>query len=301
MAFKSYYELTKSGLVFGNIITVIGGFALASRGAILAGGSLNVGELLATLVGIFLVMASGCVFNNYIDRDIDARMERTKNRALVTGKISGFAARVFGTVLALLGFLTLALFTNKLTCFVAFFGFFFYVFMYSAWFKRRSVNGTLVGAVSGAVPPVVGYCAAANRLDAPAVILFLIMFFWQMPHFYAIAIRRADDYAAAKIPVMPVKYGIRATKIAMFFYIIAFVVAATALAVFGYAGQTYLTIALAFGAVWLGLCAGGFAAPRGALAAVPTAAEKAWARNMFLFSLAVLIVLFITITIGAVR
>ena len=315
--FKDYYSLAKAGLVYGNLITVIGGFALGSTVAarFVAGnstaiGSINFALLLATLIGISLVMASGCVFNNYIDRDIDARMSRTKDRALVTKKISGSAAIAFAIVLGVIGFFMLAFFTNALTVAVAAAGFFVYVVLYSLWAKRSSIHGALVGSISGATPPVVGYAAASGRLeDGGALILFAIMVLWQMPHFYAIAIRRADDYAKGEIPVLPVKRGIHATKVAMLLYIIAFIVAASLLTVFGYTGYAYLTITLLLGLAWLALCVKGFTIPdkgtgRGEKVHDDDAgnydANQLWARKMFFFSLVVMVVLFITITIGAV-
>jgi len=289
---KSYYELTKSGLVFGNIITVIGGFALASS---VAGEPINFLLLIAAVLGICLVMASGCVFNNYIDWDIDAKMSRTRERVLVTGRISGRAALIFGTALGALGFLILIVFTNIVATGAALVGLFFYVVMYSLWWKRRSPFGTVIGSISGATPPVVGYAAANGRIDMAAIILFLILVVWQMPHFFAIAIRRADDYAAAGVPVLPVKRGIRATKVQMLLYIIAFIIIASHLTIFGYAGYTYLTFTLVLGLVWLGLCISGFWVPN-----TDAAANSRWARIMFFCSLIVLMVLFITITIGTV-
>jgi protoheme IX farnesyltransferase len=293
--FKDYYSLTKSGLVYGNLITVIGGFAL---GAATIGDGINFLVLLATLIGISLVMASGCVFNNIIDRDIDARMDRTKDRALITGKISANKANIFGAILGLLGFLILALFTNFITLCVALFGFFAYVFLYSLWAKRRSIHGALVGSISGATPPVVGYAAASGHLNGGALILFLILVCWQMPHFYAIAIRRAEDYAKGGIPVLPVKRGIRATKFAMLFYMSAFVVAASLLTVFGYEGYTYLAIVVALGLIWFALCIKGFAISD--KNATNAAENQTWAKKMFFFSLIVMVTLFITITIGAI-
>lgn len=286
---KDYYELTKSGLVFGNIITVIAGFALGS------GGHINVLLLLAAIAGIMLVMASGCVFNNYIDRDIDALMPRTKGRALVVGRISGRAALTFGTVLGILGFSVLILHTNVLTTEVAAFGFFFYVFMYSMWAKRRSIFGALVGSVSGAVPPVVGYAAASDRLDVAAVLLFCILVVWQMPHFFAIAIRRAEEYRGAGIPVMPVRKGVRATKIQMLLYIIEFIVIAPLLTILGYLGYPYFIVAVVLGLAWLALCIKGLR-----INETDTAANAAWARKMFFFSLFVMVTLFITITLIAI-
>ncbi|HUC31521.1 MAG TPA: heme o synthase [Candidatus Paceibacterota bacterium] len=298
---KDYYELTKSGLVFGNVITVIAGFLLGARVVQGASGTLSVNLwlLLATLVGISLVMASGCVFNNYIDRDIDARMERTKHRALVAGRISGRAALTFAAALGAAGFLILIFYTNLLAVAAALAGFIFYVFAYSLWGKRHTVYGTFIGAVSGATPPVMGYAAASGRIDAAAAILFLIMMTWQMPHFFAIAIRRQDDYAAAKIPVMPVRNGIRRTKFSMLIYIIEFVFAASLLFVFGYAGYVYLVIALVMGIAWLALSVRGLLMP-GDASASAALANRHWARQMFFLSLAVMMVLFITIAVGAI-
>ena len=142
-------------------------------------------------------MASACVFNNYIDRQVDKKMERTKNRALVTGLISGRNAILFATLLGLIGNLILFLYTNLLTVFVAGLGFFVYVVLYSLW-KCRTIYGTAIGSIAGAVPPVVGYCAVSNHFDAGALILFAMMVLWQMPHFFAIALLHFDDYAAQK-------------------------------------------------------------------------------------------------------
>jgi protoheme IX farnesyltransferase len=245
------------------------------------------------LVGIALVMASGCVFNNYIDRDIDGKMARTKDRALITGRISGRTALAYGTVLGALGFGMLIAFTNVLTVAAAFVGFFFYVVTYSMWGKRRSTWGTFVGAIAGATPPVVGYTAASGRFDLAALILFIILVIWQMPHFYAIAIRRFGDYLAAGIPVLPVKRGIPATKIQMLVWIIAFVVFAPLLTVFGYTGATYFVVALAFGLTWLALAIKGFWT-------TGPGEDVSWARTMFFFSLATMVILFGTIAVGSV-
>ncbi len=156
--FSDYYSLTKSGLVFGNLIPLIAGFALGSRGAASSTGggfSFNWPLFSITAFGLSLVMASGCVFNNYLEREVDGAL--VARSASEPSRIAPRAALAFGTVLGALGFLALALFTNALAVAAALVGFFFYVFMYTAWFKRRSVWGTALGAVAGATPPVVGY------------------------------------------------------------------------------------------------------------------------------------------------
>jgi protoheme IX farnesyltransferase len=146
---NKYYRLTKPGIIRGNLLTVIGGFLLASKGVV------DGWLLLQTVVGSTLVMASGCVFNNYLDQEIDAKMKRTQKRALVSGEISKRSALVFGVVLGVLGIATLIVFTNPVTVLVGMVGWFAYVVVYSI-FKRRTRFGTLVGSVSGAIPPAGG-------------------------------------------------------------------------------------------------------------------------------------------------
>jgi protoheme IX farnesyltransferase len=278
--FKSYVALTKPGIICGNAITAAGGVALASKGHI------DYGLLLAVLLGLSCIVGSACVFNNYIDRKADRRMARTKNRPLAKGSISVKNALLFGTLLGLIGVLTLDRYTNLLTLLVALAGFFIYVGVYS-FFKYRSEYGTLVGSIAGAVPPVVGYCAVTHHLDAGAAVLFLIVVFWQMPHFFAIALYRLNDYLAAAIPVLPLKKGVKATKKQMLFYIGCFMAAALALPLLGYAGYIYLAMAALLGSVWLWLCFKGFKADNDAL----------WARTMFRFSLVVIMVLCFMISI----
>jgi protoheme IX farnesyltransferase len=245
---------------------------------------------LVTLIGLSFVIASACVFNNYIDRGIDEKMARTKNRALVRKLISPRSAIIYGTILGLIGTLILFLYTNPLATFLALTGFFFYVVVYGIW-KRRSVYGTLVGSISGAVPPVVGYCAVSNNFDIGAIIFFIILVLWQMPHFYAIAIYRRNDYAEASIPVLPVKKGIYTTKMHMLLYIAAFIVASIALTIFGLTGYVYLVVMSLLGLKWLLLCTEGFRAED----------DDLWARKMFKFSLIVITLLCLMIAVDVVK
>ena len=183
---KTYYYLTKPGIIMGNIITTAGGFCLGSKG--------HVDFLLfaATLLGLSLVIASACVINNYTDREIDEKMERTKNRALPRRLISAGQALLFAAILSIAGFSDLIFFTNGLAAAAAFIGFLIYIALY-AIFKYRSIHGTLVGSLAGAVPPVVGYCSASAHFDLAAFLLFAILILWQMPHFFSIAIYRFQD------------------------------------------------------------------------------------------------------------
>ena len=165
--FKRYLLITKPGIIMGNLISVLGGFFLA------ANGSQSLQLLLMTLMGVSLVIASGCVFNNYIDRDIDGLMERTRNRVLVKGLISPRASLIYASLLGVAGVVLLGQ-INGLAALLGGLGFVVYVGLYSLWLKRRSVYGTLVGSLSGAMPPVIGYCAVRGEFDSGALVLLLI-------------------------------------------------------------------------------------------------------------------------------
>ncbi|QNG99951.1 heme o synthase [Pseudomonas sediminis] len=266
---KQYLNLAKPGIVFGNLISVTGGFFLASRGDV------NLALYFATALGVSLVIASGCVFNNYIDRDIDQKMERTRNRVLAQGLVSPAHAIVYACVLGVAGVAVLYAATNTLAVMLVLMGFVVYVGLYSLWLKRGSVYGTLVGSLSGAAPPVVGYCAVSNEFDAGAAILLLIFSLWQMPHSYAIAIFRFNDYQAANIPVLPVIKGISAAKRQIVLYIAAFVVATLMLTLSGYAGYSYFVVAALSGAYWLWMGVSGYKAVD----------DRVWARKLFTFSI----------------
>jgi heme o synthase len=280
--FKTYYQLTKPGIIYGNALTAAGGFLLASRGHI------DYVLLLAALAGISLVIGSACVFNNYIDRNIDAKMDRTKKRAFASGIISVPVAMIYATVLGLGGATILALYTNILTLGAGLIGFVVYVFLYGIA-KRHTVHGTLVGSISGAMPMVAGYLAVTNSIDLGALILFLIMVCWQMPHFYAIAIYRFNDYKAAGLAVLPVKKGIRVTKIQIIAYIVAFIVAITLLSIYDYTGYVFLIVMSMIGLTWLW---------RG-MQSFKTKNDTIWARKMFLFSLIVILALSVMLPVGS--
>lgn len=265
-----FFSVVKPGIIFGNLVTLCGGFFLATRD------DFNFWLWLATLLGMALVIASGCVFNNYIDRDIDQLMQRTKNRVLVKGLMAPQTAIAYAIFLGLAGFVVLGIITNLLTLILALIGFLVYVGVYSLALKRRSTMGTVIGGVAGAIPPVVGYCAVTDRFDLGAILLFLILFLWQMPHFYAISIYRMQDFAAASLPILPLKKNIRYTKIVMLLYILAFTIVSVLPSIFGYTGFFYFSVAFALGLLWLVLGLQGLIAKND---------ELRWARKMFLFSI----------------
>lgn len=278
---KQYLNLAKPGIVFGNLISVTGGFFLASRG------DADLTLFFATALGVALVIASGCVFNNYIDRDIDQKMERTRNRVLAQGLVSPAHAIVYACVLGVAGVAVLYAASNTLAVMLVLMGFVVYVGLYSLWLKRGSVYGTLVGSLSGAAPPVVGYCAVSNEFDAGAAILLLIFSLWQMPHSYAIAIFRFNDYQAANIPVLPVIKGISAAKRQIVLYIAAFVVATLMLTLSGYAGYSYFVVAALSGAYWLWMGVSGYKAVD----------DTVWARKLFTFSIVTITMLSVMMSV----
>ncbi len=270
---KKYYRLVKPGIVYGNAMAALAAFVFASRGTI------DFVLLLGMLVGIMLIIAASCVVNNVIDRDIDVHMERTKQRALVTGHVSVPTALLFAAVLLLGGIASLFFLTNFLALGVALFGVLVYVGLYTPA-KRFTAHSTLIGAVAGAVPPVVGYTAVTNTLDTTALLLFLILVCWQMVHFFAIAIFRVDEYRAANLPVMPVRHGIARTKVLMIVYTVLFAGAAGTLyfsAPFGLLyGRTLAVLSLG----WMILAVSGVRAKD----------DTRWAKQMFFYSIATLLI-----------
>lgn len=266
---KAYYWLTKPGIIYGNLLAAAAGFFVASRA-----GGIDLLLLVEAASGIALVIASACVINNYWDRDIDKVMARTSWRALANGSIGSREALAFAGLLGVAGFAILAVFTNPATLILGAVGFIDYVALY-AWVKRRSWHGTLAGSISGSAPLAGGYTAVTGRLDAGAILLFVLMACWQMPHFYAIAIRRLKDYKAAGIPVLPAVKGIRATKYQIIAYIAAFMVVDILLYALGYTGRLCAVLIGLYGAVWLSSAVRGLSA----------ANDKLWARKMFLYSL----------------
>jgi protoheme IX farnesyltransferase len=265
---KNYLLVTKPGIILGNLVTAAGGFFLASRGRI------EISVMMSALIGISLVVASGCVFNNCIDRSMDRKMSRTRNRVIARGLISTEAAVCYAALLGATGTALLWVATNLLSVAVVLSGLAIYVGVYSLYLKRRSIYATMIGSLAGAAPPLAGYCAVTNRFDLGALILLLIFSLWQMPHCYAIAIFRFDDYTAAAIPVLPIKRGIPAAKKHIVGYILAFMAATLMLTLGGYTGYGYFAVAVALGLFWLYLAWSGFR----------TADDGRWARKLFVFS-----------------
>lgn len=279
---NAYYQLTKPGVLYGNVLTGIAGFLLA------AAGQIDWLLLIAAIGGMTLVIAAACVVNNYLDRDIDSIMERTKSRPSVTGVIKSTHILVYGIVLGVIGIGVLALWTNWLVVVIGVIGFVTYVWLYGALSKRRSIHGTLVGSISGAMPIAGGYAAVSGQIDAGLIIVFFILFFWQFPEFYSIAIYRRKEYAAAHVPVMPVVKGVRSTIIQIYIYTILYVISTLLLTVFGYTGIVYLVIMAIAGGYWFWLAGKGFTAK----------SAESWARKMFRTSMYTILLLCIMLAVG---
>lgn len=285
---RDYYLLTKPGIIRGNIMTAAAGYLLA------AAGNIEFATLVSLLVGTSLVIAAACVLNNYVDRHIDARMQRTKQRALVSGRITTPAALGFAGVLAVAGFGTLIVGTNIQTLAVGLAGFVAYVVLYGIG-KRRTIYGTEVGSISGATPILAGYVAAAGTFDAGGWLLFALMVLWQMPHFHAIAIFRKDDYAAAGLPVLPVARSIQRTRLHIGAYITAYALTVPLLTTFDYTGYTFLVLMLLASGWWLYVATTGWKLPpRDASAAAK------WAKKLFVLSLYVLLLFSILLAFESV-
>lgn len=265
---RNYWRVIKPGIVAGNLVSAAGGFCLGARGRI------DLVLMLATLTGICLVVAAGCVMNNCIDRTIDRKMPRTCGRVLARRKIAPQNAILYALLLGVAGIALLGAVTNRLCVVLVLAGWVIYVGVYSLYLKRRSIYATLIGSLAGSAPPLAGYCAATGRFDPGAWMLLLIFSLWQMPHCYAFAIFHLDDYAAAQIPVVPVRLGIPAAKRHIAIYVPAFVAASAMLTVGGYTGYAYLWAALLLGVFWLVLAWSGFR----------TGDDRRWARRLFVFS-----------------
>ncbi|MDO8265969.1 MAG: heme o synthase [Candidatus Saccharibacteria bacterium] len=271
--FKDYYQLLKPGIVRGNLITAVAGYLLASKG------NVDVSRLLPVLAGFYLTLGSSCVLNNVIDIDIDSKMHRTKDRALVKGTITVKQALIYSAALMIIGTALLYFYGSVAAIIAGFIGWIFYIVIYSKFTKRQTVLGTLAGSVSGAMPPVAGYLAVGSSLDIGVILIFLSLVFWQMPHFFAIAIMQQKDYSEAGIQVMSVVYGIAKTRQLAVSYILGFGLVMTSLYLYGYCGIIFLITMLILTTLWLIY----------ALKPVNTKNQLKWGLKVFRTSLLVLL------------
>ena len=242
-----YIALTKPRIIELLLVTTVPTMFVAERGVP------SVWLMVATVVGGTLAAGGANAINMVIDLDIDRVMERTRDRPLVTGAVGSKGAMVFAVSLEVVAFAWLVATVNLLSAVLAVSATIFYVFVYSMWLKRTSTTNIVVGGAAGAVPVLVGWSAVTGSLDWPPVVLFLVVFYWTPPHFWALAIRYRDDYAAAGVPMLPVVAGPRATAHRIVGYTAILVVVTVVFSPVAEMGAVYLVAALVLGAVFIAL------------------------------------------------
>lgn len=273
---RDLVSLTKPRITVIVLVTAAAGMKLAAKAPI-------AGMLwLWTLLGTALVVGSANALNMWWERDVDGKMARTKDRPLPAGRLSANVALAFGLFLAVVSLPILFLGVNPMTGLLGAVALVSYVLLYTPM-KRHSVRALWVGAIPGAIPPLLGWTAITGRMDAAGVALFSILFLWQIPHFLAISIFRAEDYARAGLKVVPVELGDRATNGMMVRYTVALLAVTIWPYLVGVGGKVYLAVALALGGIFLALAARAFR----------MAGDKriGWARGVFGYSILYLVIL----------
>jgi len=207
--------------------------------------------VLGVFVGGYLMAGGANAVNMYLDRDIDDRMSRTRLRPIPSGRMHPREVLAFGVLLSTAATWLFAQVANVLTAALALAGFYFYVFVYTRWLKRSTPQNIVIGGAAGAFPPLVGWAAVTNRIDLFAIYLFLIVFYWTPPHFWALALLKQKDYGKAGVPMAPLVWGERETKRQMFWYTLILIPLTLLPYTFGALGLVYLVSAAALGAKFL--------------------------------------------------
>ncbi|MEH7011007.1 heme o synthase [Neobacillus niacini] len=274
--------LFKAYVLLANVLPVFTGLWLALH---FSGKSIvDYWEIaLLTIIGSTMVMAGALILNNWYDVDIDTVMERTKNRPTVTGNIPLKVVLSMGIAFTILGFILL-LFTTVETTIYGFVGWFTYVFLYTIWSKRRYTFNTIIGSVSGAVTPLIGWAAVESSLHIVPIILFLILFIFQMPHTFAIAMKKCKEYTAAGVAMLPVVRGFKVTKVQIIVYVACLLPFPFFLAPLG---TTFVVIATIFNVGWLAVSISGLF----------TKNDLKWAHVIFLYSVNYITILFLLMVI----
>ncbi len=240
-----YYELTKPRIIYLLLVTTFAAMMMAARG--LPPFWLTV----CTLSGGALASASAGAFNCVWDRDIDRLMRRTKTRPLAAGRISVRNALVFAVISGCLSFALLLAFVNPLAAWLSVAGNAYYVFVYTIWLKRRTPLNIVIGGAAGSIPPLVGWAAVTGSLGWPAMALFLLIFLWTPPHFWALALMTNIDYDKANIPMLPNVAGVARTKREIFWYAIVLVAMSLALYPLHVMGPCYCGAAAVLGGIFV--------------------------------------------------
>jgi protoheme IX farnesyltransferase len=242
---RSFYELTKPRVVMLIVFTSIVGTLLAVPGLP------PLDALIFGNLGVGLAAASAAVINHVLDERIDAQMSRTKRRPLPTGKLTPRMALVFAGVLCVLSMVILVTLVNILTAVLTFASLIGYAVIYTVWLKRATSQNIVIGGAAGAAPPVLGWAAVTGTIDANALLLFLIVFIWTPPHFWALAIARKDEYAKVGIPMLPVTHGVAFTRLQVLLYTLLLVAVTLMPFVTGMSGLIYLAAAIVLNAMFV--------------------------------------------------
>ncbi|MCY9670295.1 heme o synthase [Paenibacillus alginolyticus] len=274
--FADWIQLTKPRILQLNLFAAFGGYWLASKWMV------EWSLLVWTLLGTALTMAASCVFNNIWDYKLDQKMNRTKERPLATGRLKTRDVVIYALTLGIAGEAILFWKVNVLCGWLGLIGMFVYIVIYTMWLKRTSTWSTSIGGMSGAIPPVIGYCAYTNEVDTGALLLFSLLFLWQPAHFWSLAIRRVEEYRAAGFPLLPVLKGIGRTKLQMIPYVALLFPTVILLYMYDYTGAVFLIVSLLASIVWL------WHTLRGRT----TMDTERWAKTNFLISVNYLMVVF---------
>jgi protoheme IX farnesyltransferase len=242
-----YISLTKPRIIVLLLIVALASMLVAAPGLV------SPWIILFTLIGGALSAGSANAVNCLLDRDIDALMSRTRQRPLPARRIEPSFAFAFATILGIIAFVVFAILVNLLSALLAMFALFFYVGVYTVWLKRATPQNIVIGGAAGAMPPLIGWAAATGRVELPALILFLIVFLWTPPHFWALALYRHDDYARARVPMLPVIAGQEETRRQIVIYSLLLVAATLLLYPLGAMGWVYAASALILGGCFIGL------------------------------------------------
>jgi protoheme IX farnesyltransferase len=246
---RDYLELTKPRVVALIMLTAVVGTLLAAPGLP------PLDALIFGNLGIALAAASAAAINHLLDRRIDARMARTRKRPLPTGHLAPIQALAFALLLGVASMVILVAFVNVLTAALTFASLIVYAVVYTVWLKRATPQNIVIGGAAGAAPPVLGWIAVTNHVDPQALLLFLIIFAWTPPHFWALAIARRHDYAKADIPMLPVTHGVEFTRLHVLLYTVLLCVVTLLPYMTGMSGLVYLLAATALNArfLWLAI------------------------------------------------
>jgi len=238
MNWQDYYELTKPRVVMLIVFTAIVGMFVSVPGWP------GITPLVFGTLGIGLAASSAAVFNHILDARIDIQMMRTRGRPLPQGKLTERSALIFATILCIISMLMLVLLVNALTAILTFVSLIGYAVVYTVWLKRATPQNIVIGGAAGAAPPILGWTAVTNEIEAGALLLFLIVFVWTPPHFWALAIARKEEYAKVDIPMLPVTHGEAYTRLNILLYTILLALVTILPYLIGMSGIIYLLTAI---------------------------------------------------------